>query len=161
MRADQGSLVPSLDDRIAIGDLVARMGYLIDRLNWDEVAKGLCDTITTDFVSLLGGEPKVQSKAELVADYAAFLPGFHALQHMINLTGLEMLTEASARAESYVRATHQFDGDVWIVGGIYRHELHRVEGRWKVAGIHFMLLYEEGDRALVEKAASRAELLRS
>jgi hypothetical protein len=149
-----------LEIRVAIGDLIARMGYLIDRLDWDKVAEGLCDQVGTDFVSLLGGDPKVQSKAELLIDYAAFLPGFHALQHMINLVDLELLTDNSARSSSYVRATHRFDDGLWIVGGIYHHSLLNLGGVWKISSIQFKLLYEEGDRALAEKAAKRAGDLR-
>lgn len=147
-----------LEDRIAVADVISRIGFSIDQQEWSGAESALADEVTSDYSDLFGGEAQRQTRAELVASWRAALPGFHANQHMINTIEVLMTAPDRAKSRSYVRATHRYEKNLWVVGGIYTHELVRSPTGWRVTAVHFSLAYEEGDR-LIGLAVERAKTL--
>jgi hypothetical protein len=147
---------PSLEDRIAIADIIAGLGMHTDQCEWDRVEAGLAPEVMTDYVSLFGGSPQKVTRSELVANYRSRLPGFDASQHMISTVEIGMLGADRAISRSYVRATHRLGKELLVLGGLYTHELIKSSHGWLVSSIVFSLYYEEGDRKMVERAAERA-----
>jgi hypothetical protein len=62
-----------------------------------------------------------------------------------------------ATCRSHVRATHRIDKDIYVMGGLYRHKMVRLDGEWKIAETVFEQTYTEGDTTLFERAAVRAK----
>lgn len=145
----------SAEDRIAIGDLIAGIGFHADQGEWDRLAAAFAGEVTTDYVSLFGGSPATQPRDALIAGWRGLLPGFDATQHLIGHVQVDV-QGSTARARSYVRATHRIGTELWTVGGLYTHELTRSPAGWQVTHMRFTLQYEEGDRGLVAMAARRA-----
>ena len=153
-------VLPSLDDRIAIGDAIVGIGLHADRHEWDRLEASFAPEVTTDYTSLFGGTPQTQARSALVAGWRGMLPGFDATQHMVTVAEVRLRDPDHATARSYVRATHRLGTALWVVGGFYTHELVRSPEGWRVTFMRLGLLYEEGDRGLVAGAAERAQALR-
>src|SRR5271165_5269328 len=150
-----GLMRPSLEDRVAIAGLISGLGFYSDQGEWKLVEAGYAPEVTTDYVSLFGGEPQTQPRAAVVASLRGVMPGFDFNQHLITTPDIRMRDRDHAVARSYVRATHRFGKATWVVGGYYTHELVRSHDAWRICYVKFTLGYEEGDRALLAQAAER------
>lgn len=147
---------PSIEDRISIGDAITSLALHMDLLDWEQVEARLAAEVTTDFVSVLGGEPRRQTRSALIEEYRSILPGFHAVQHMIGVVDVHLLDRTVACSRSNLRATHRLDDAIWTLGGVYTHELTRSGEGWAVSGIHFAVSYNDGDTRIAARAAERA-----
>jgi len=56
------------EDRLAILELIARLGLLVDARDWDALERLFTNPVYSDRTSLLGGEPVTVGRAEFV-DY--------------------------------------------------------------------------------------------
>ncbi|WP_293574222.1 nuclear transport factor 2 family protein [Phaeobacter sp.] len=143
--ADQTEITRTLTD-IAAG---------ADRQDWTRVRGAFADTVTTDYTSLWGGAPVVQSADDLVASWAGFLPGFDSTHHMVTNHSVTQLSETSAMAEADFTATHRIDDDLWVLGGRYSYALTKSGAQWQVTSLTMTALWETGDRNLTAIAAER------
>ncbi|MEW2916048.1 nuclear transport factor 2 family protein [Ruegeria sp. ANG10] len=144
--ADQTEITRTLTD-IAAG---------ADRHDWVRVRDALADTVTTDYTGLWGGEPVTQSADELIAGWAAFLPGFDVTHHMVTNHTVTELTDTTAKAEADFTATHRIEDGFWVLGGRYSYDMVKSDDRWLVTSMTMTALWETGDRALVAQAGERA-----
>ncbi|MGA5462076.1 nuclear transport factor 2 family protein [Mycobacterium sp. NPDC050041] len=148
--AQTGSL--TTEDRLAITDAVTGVGLFADLRQWERVGALLADEVTTDYVSVFGGEPATVTRAALLEQWRATLGGLDATQHQI--TNVVVSPEgAGAIALSHVRAAHWFDGRSWTLGGVYTHHLRHGPAGWQVTVMAIQRLYEEGDRGVLQAAA--------
>lgn len=145
--ADQADITRTLTD-IAAG---------ADRHDWARVRDAFADTVTTDYTSLWDGEPVAQPADELVAAWAAFLPGFDSTHHMVTNHTITEVSDTNATAEADFTATHRIDDELWVLGGRYDYDLTKTDGRWVVTRLTMTALWETGDRTLVTTAGQRAE----
>jgi hypothetical protein len=146
--AGTGTLRLSADDRIAVTDTVTGIGLFADLRQWDRVGALLADEVTTDYVSVFGGEVASASRTELLDQWRATLGGLDATQHQITNVAVTA-TGQGATALSHVRATHWSGGRFWTLGGVYTHHLLRTQSGWQVAFMGIARLYEEGDRSVL------------
>ncbi len=144
--ADQTEITRTLTD-IAAG---------ADRHEWTRVRAAFADTVTTDYTGLWGGDPVTQLADELVAGWAAFLPGFEITHHMVTNHTVTETTDTAAKAEADLTATHRIEDGFWVLGGRYSYDLVKDGDRWKVTSMTMTPLWETGDRALVGLAGERA-----
>lgn len=144
--ADQHGISRSITD-IAAG---------ADRHDWDRVRAAFSDSVTVDYTSLWGGEPATQTADDLVAGWAAFLPGFDSTHHMVTNHTVTSINDSTARVEADFTATHRIDDSLWTLGGRYSYELVKTAERWQVSSLTMTALWESGDRGLVGIAAERA-----
>jgi hypothetical protein len=107
--AGTGTLRLSADDRIAVTDTVTGIGLFADLRQWDRVGALLADEVTTDYVSVFGGEVASASRTELLDQWRATLGGLDATQHQITNVAVTP-TGQGATALSHVRATHWSGG---------------------------------------------------
>ncbi len=128
-------------------DAVVAFFHAVDDRNWTVLRAGLTDEVQIDYSSLFGGEPEELTAEALLERWRALLPGFDATQHFLG-----PLLVTGDRVEANVRAYHHLAGRTWMVSGRYTLTLTGD----KIAGIVLHTKYEDGDRALTEKAAERA-----
>lgn len=141
-------------DHIAITETVTGVGLYSDLRDWDRVLTLLGDHVTSDYVSVFGGNVETTTRTELVEQWRSTLEGFDATQHQI--TNVTVNGSAStATTLSHVRATHRIGDQLWILGGVYTHQLVRGNAGWQVTSMRLQHLYEEGDRRLLEDASAR------
>lgn len=142
----------SADDRMRIADVITGIGLYADLRQWDTVGTLLADRVTTDYVSVFGGEPTTAPRAGVLDQWRATLGGFDATQHQISNVQISP-TDGGATALSHVRAIHLYGGRQWTVGGVYTHELVKADGAWQVTFMGIRMLYEDGDRGVLEASA--------
>jgi SnoaL-like domain len=137
-------------------DVLPRMLYAIDVLDWPGVRDAFADEVRADWTSLFGGEPETLPAEELIARWQALLPGFDATQHML---GPMVLTDdggAGVRADAHVRGYHHIEdrdgGRTWAVHGHYTARL--VDG--KITELTLAVFYQEGELGLPAVATERA-----
>ncbi|MEM7301810.1 MAG: nuclear transport factor 2 family protein [Pseudomonadota bacterium] len=128
-----------------------------DRHEWKRVRNAFADTVTTDYSSLWGGEAVTQPSDELIAGWAAFLPGFEITHHMVTNHAITHMDQTTAKAQADFTATHRIGDELWTLGGRYSYELVKSGDRWIVTNMVMTALWETGDRGLVAKAAERAK----
>lgn len=150
-----GSDFQALADRAAVIDTVNRVGTGADWREWEACRACFADEVRVDYTSLAGGEPAVVRADELVAGWARTFSGFDATQHVIASHDVRLEGDRAVCRSHFV-ATHRIGADFWRLAGHYRHELARAGDAWKVTAMTMTWTWEEGDRALVQRANERA-----
>jgi hypothetical protein len=69
--------------------------------------------------------------------------------HVITLSG------DRATIVVHMNALHFFEGDVQQLGGFYTHGVVRTQEGWRIASCQLIITWEQGDRALFDRAAAR------
>lgn len=146
----------AMADQIEITRTLTDIAAGADRHEWTRVRAAFADTVTTDYTGLWGGDPVTQPADELVAGWAAFLPGFEITHHMVTNHTVTETTDTAAKAEADFTATHRIEDGFWVLGGRYSYDLVKDGDRWKVTSMTMTPLWETGDRALVGLAGERA-----
>ena len=130
---------------------IHRFFRAVDTRDWDAVTATFADQVTVDYTSLFGGEPETLSPEEITERWRGLLPGFDATMHFLG-----PLVEDGDTVQCNVRGYHFLDGDTWMVAGWYTLEITEPAGQVRIRGIKLQTAYEEGSRALLEKAQERA-----
>jgi SnoaL-like domain len=148
----------ALADRAEIIDTVSRIGFAADLREWDACRACFADEVRVDYTSLNGGEPATVRSADLVDGWSRVFAGFDVTQHAI--TNHDVAVDGDrAVCRSHFVARHLIRdaaaGGFWNLGGHYRHELARTPAGWKVTAMTMTWTWEEGDRALVQRASER------
>ena len=147
-------------DRLEVIDTVYRLAAAIDHRDWPAYRTVLTDEITIDYSSYRAGSIGPMSADEWVARGIRLFPGLDASQHTISNPRVT-LTGDSATCESYVRADHALDGELYTIGGHYLHGLVRRPDGWRIHHITLHVAWSQGDRDLLDRAATRAAGSRS
>jgi hypothetical protein len=100
-----------------------RLGWAIDRRDWEAVTAALSATVRLDYTELFGGEASTLSGRQVSDQWRATLDGLDATQHVI--TGVQAVAAAdgSVTATANVVAAHVRSADPehspWLIGGWY------------------------------------------
>lgn len=142
-----------------VANAFTRMLHALDARDWAGVRREFADQIDMDYSSLFGTPPERVQADEQVAGWQTFASVFDATQH---ITGPFVVTidDDHATADTHLRAYHHIKGapggDIWMVAGHYRVRLHRIGSHWKIGGITLTVLYQEGNRGILETALAHA-----
>ena len=144
-------------ERDLIVEVVNRVGYCVDTGDWDTLRACFADTLRADYTSLTGGEPTDVRADDLIAGWRQVITALHGMQHLI---GGHLVNVEGDRAEcrAQVQATHVYDdGDPatenrWVCAGHYCYTLARLNDLWQINGATFTLVWEAGDRKVIERA---------
>lgn len=139
-----------LVDRAAVFDVVLDYATGVDRRDWALYRSIFTDAVEFDF-STWRGVKMTMPADDWVAEVKDTLACFDATQH--NMTN-PVITLDGDRATIVVHmiAHHYFDGEMQKLGGYYTDRLVRTEAGWKIAACQLVITWEEGDRALFERA---------
>lgn len=146
---------PSSEDRVAIGDVIACIGLHANQGEWDELEALLMPELTTDYTSLFGGSPVTEPREEFIRGVRDSMPLYDAAQHLFATNYVRLRDPDHACARSYARVTHRVGDGIWVIGGLYSHELTRTSDGWRASHVKFTLAFEEGDRSLLKVYADR------
>lgn len=150
------SLAPVGDPESArIISVVSSIPLAVDLARYDLAEAAFAPSIVVDYTSLWGGAPQTTTPAQLMNAWRALVPGFDATRHELrdvyaNVTG------DTATATAFVDGRHWVDGALWRPIGNYLWTLRKIDGRWKVVTMTFVMTEEFGDRGLVAIATERA-----
>ncbi len=143
------STMPSDSDHAAIINAVNGIALFADLRDWQRCRQSFTDTVEFDYTSLVGGEPTVISADQQMQQWATFFDGsFKTTQHIL---GSHVVTIEADRATclSNFQAHHTYldaAKGVWILSGVYRHELLRDRDSWKVSKMQMIWTWEDGTR---------------
>lgn len=153
-----------LADRAAITDAVTRMGWYLDRRDWDGLKSLFTDVVYTDYTALWGGEPQEAGVDELLAtdkqgSWRRTMDGLESTQHLITNILVDVDGD-SARATANVvgvhRLTNPHGSPLWTVGGTYDFRLTRTADGWRIQAITQGITWVDGNQQVLFRAAMRA-----
>lgn len=153
-----------LADRAAITDTVIRMGWCLDRRDWDGLKALFTDLVSTDYTALWGGEPQEASVDELLStdkqgSWRRTMDGLESTQHLITnvLTDVDGDTaRATANVVGVHRLTNPHGSPLWTVGGTYDFRLVRTPAGWRIRAIAQGITWVDGNQQVLFRAATRA-----
>jgi hypothetical protein len=157
-----------LADRAAVTDTVVRLGWYLDRRDWDGLRGLFTDRVHTDYTALWGGQPQEGSVDELLSTSAQgswrrTMDGLEATQHLITNVLVDLGADGAgdeARATANVlgvhRLTNPHGSPLWTVGGTYDLRLVRAAGGWRIRAITQGLTWVDGNQQILFRAAAAA-----
>jgi SnoaL-like domain len=157
----RGETVSMLDTEkrvewVAIEETIIRMGWLIDRRDWDELLGLFTNRVEVDYTSLFGGEPETITAEDLVSRWRGILDALAATQHLIASVLVDLHGD-EAQASANVVGTHVLPnasgGPTWTVGGTYQFTLVRHEGCWCISTIALEVAWVDGNQHILTLAA--------
>jgi hypothetical protein len=147
-----------LEDRLDIIDTCTRMGWHADRREWERLREVFAEQVSLDYTSLNGGEPAVLSPAQIVEAWTGVFENFDATHHLI-ADHLVTVDGDTATCTANFQATHRlanlFGSPLWTLGGIYRFDLVRQGGIWRISGVVMTVTWADGNKDLMTLAATR------
>jgi 3-phenylpropionate/cinnamic acid dioxygenase small subunit len=125
-------------DRLEIVDLLNRYAVAIDDKDWEALSEVFCDDCTADY-GQFGTFNGVDAVVAWMAPTHADLTTQHAMANMVIA-----IDQDTATARSYVHVFLRPDqSPSFRVGGAYRDELRRVDGRWKIANRVYTTIWQQ------------------
>lgn len=156
--------VRELSDRATITDTVVRMGWFLDRRDWDGLRGLFTERVSTDYTDLWGGTPQEGPVDQLLStsgqgSWRRTMDGLDATQHLITNVLVD-LDGDEARATANVLGVHRLPNPhgspLWTVGGTYDFRLVRTAAGWRIRAITQRLTWVEGNQQILFRAAARA-----
>jgi hypothetical protein len=130
-----------------------RLGWAIDRRNWDDVTAVLAATVRLDYTELFGGEASPISGQQLSDQWRATLTGLDATQHVITGVRATAAADGSVTATANVVAAHVRSADPqhspWVIGGWYEAVLQPAGDRYTVAALTLHPTWQTGSQEVL------------
>jgi hypothetical protein len=163
-------MTAELADRLDITDTVVRMGWFLDRRDWDGLRGLFTERVYTDYTALWGGKPQEAGVDDLLSTSAQgswrrTMDGLEATQHLITNVLVTVSSESSespdeARATANVLGVHRLanphGSPLWTVGGTYDFRLVRTAAGWRIRAITYDISWVEGNQQVLFRAAARS-----
>jgi hypothetical protein len=135
--------------------VVASVAHGIDAKRWDELKTLYANEVATDYTSLFGGEPQMQTADALIGGWKNLL-GSVATQHLLGPITVD-LSGPAATASCHVRAMHYArgapGGELWELLGHYVFELYREGHSWKIRKMTLRVQLQTGNERLLTEAS--------
>jgi hypothetical protein len=153
-----------LTDRATITDTVVRMGWLLDRRDWDGLRGLFTERVYTDYTDLWGGTPQEGPVDQLLSTSAQgswrrTMDGLEATQHLITNVLVDLAGDeagATANVLGVHRLPNPHGSPLWTVGGTYDFRLARTAAGWRIRSITQRLTWVEGNQQILFRAAQAA-----
>lgn len=153
------SSLQDLLDRAAIRDLKQAYAFGVDQRDWALYRSIFTDEVAFDFFDWAGIRDTIHADRWVEMVKATLAP-FDATQHVF--TGQFITLEGdSATCVTTMTARHQLGQEAQMMGGYYTERMVRTPQGWKITACTLTITWEEGDRALFEKAAALGARARS
>jgi hypothetical protein len=145
----------SINDRFEVIETVYRFAAGIDHRDWQAYRDIFTDEILIDYSSYRTDSIGTMRADDWVARAVRLFPGLDASQHTIS-NSIATLDGDEATCDSYVRAEHALDGELFTLGGFYTHGLVRHADGWRINRVALRVAWTQGDRELLDRARARA-----
>ncbi|OLF15375.1 nuclear transport factor 2 family protein [Actinophytocola xanthii] len=154
----------TLDDRATITDTVVRMGWYLDRRDWDGLRGLFTEHVFTDYTDLWGGQPREGTVDQLLSTTAQgswrrTMDGLEATQHLITNVLVDVdgdQARATANVLGVHRLTNPHGSPLWTVGGTYDFGLNRTGAGWRIQAITYRISWVDGNQQVLFRAAMAA-----
>jgi hypothetical protein len=144
------------EDRLAILELIAQLGLLVDARDWNALEGLFTDPVYSDRTSLFGGEPQTNTPAELVGGLQYVLGKLDTTHHLITCQVIDLNGDEATSAAN-MQGTHVLTnasgGSEWVVAGRHDYQLKRTADGWRIAGMTFTVQWATGNEHILTLAA--------
>ena len=148
------------EDRLAILDLIARLGLLTDARDWTALEQLFANPVYSDRTSLFGGEPQTNTPAELVAGLQYVLGKLDTTHHLISCQVIDLDGDEATSAAN-MQGTHVLanasGGSQWVVAGRHDYQLKRTADGWRIAALTFTLQWATGNMNILNLAMAAGQ----
>ena len=141
-------------DRFEVVEAVYRFAAAIDHRDWQAYRAVFTDEIMIDYSSYRKESIGTMRAEDWVARATRLFPGLDASQHTISNSLVTIATD-EATCNSYVRAEHALDGELFTIGGHYTHGLVRASDVWLIHSVTLSVAWSQGDSELLTRARGR------
>ncbi len=150
----------SVEDRLAVHDVMHRYALAIDTKDWDLLKTVFAASITADFRSF-GNKTVFEGPAsDWIEIVRSTIQGMDATQHVMS-NHLYDVDGPRAHGTSYIQAIHvcknDWGGDTYTIGGHYTVSMHRGAEGWRIATYRLNITWHDGDRHVLRAATRRAK----
>jgi hypothetical protein len=148
-------------DTHAIIQTVDAVGRDADDHHWKALEARFIARPGIDYSAMTGTPGGPVATADLVQQWAAFLPGFDRTQHMLTNHEVTFPSKEEAEVASYFLAIHVLKGatggDVWQLSGRYLHRLTRTPEGWRITYLRMTPTFSDGNQNLPALARARMQ----
>lgn len=144
-------------DIAALKSAVRNFGTFADAGLFAHLEALFAPRVYVDYQSLNGQAPETKDAAALMREWAGVLPGFDLTFHDLDEVGVDLRGDIAAVGAN-VSADHFVAGLFWQVRGQYEFVFRRLDGRWKIETLRFLLREEDGTREVFGPAIEAARL---
>jgi hypothetical protein len=149
-----------INDTVQVIEVVTLYGKAMDRRNWAAYRDVFEDQLDLKYPEWTGYGGQMDADT-WVENARAGLIGFTGTQHDITTVTVEFSGGDRAIADANLVARHILttgeDTEVLTLGGYYRFGLTKRDGRWRIQSLALTMLWDEGDRGLLQKAHALAQ----
>jgi len=118
----------SLQDRIAVEDLLTRYATAVDRRDWDRYRSVFTTDAEIDYTSAGGIAGTVDEVVEFLSTTLAM---FEMTQHLVSNVDLAVDGDTATVTAMFSNPMRLTGGDTWFTGGWYHHDLVRTSDGWR------------------------------
>jgi hypothetical protein len=133
----------------AIINAVNGIAIFADLRDWSRCRQSFTDEVEFDYTSLMGGTPTTISADKQMQQWSDFFKStFKSTQHIVG-SHVVTINRNTATCVSIFQAHHTYldpKKGVWILSGVYNHDLVRVGDGWKVNKMKMTWTWENGTR---------------
>jgi hypothetical protein len=139
----------NITDQAVILNAVNGIALFADLRDWSRCRQSFTDEVEFDYTSLMGGKPTIISADQQMQQWSDFFKGtFKSTQHILG-SHVVTINGHTATCVSSFQAHHTYldpKKGVWILSGVYNHDLVRVGDGWKVNKMKMTWTWENGTR---------------
>ena len=129
------------EDKLAIQEVISKVTLCVDLRDFDKGYSYYTDDAVIDLTSLMGGAPLLaKQQLENSRPLRPFVDAYH---HQITNFDIEVEGDA-ARSIAVMRAIQRVDEAIGEVGGVYYHNLVRLDVGWRIKHVRFSLSFRRG-----------------
>src|ERR1044072_1276045 len=126
-----------------------------DERDWEKCRSVFNKDVLLDYSSMTGNAATLLSSEQIIAAWAAFLPGFDRTHHELSKFNIEHNGLLST-AHYFGKPDHFLDGEVWRVEGTYDTKLVRTNNdNWLIVEHKFNLEKQSGNTSLPQLATQK------
>ena len=147
---------PLDEDPALIGQAQAafnRLGWAIDRRDWEAVTAALSATVRLDYTELFGGEASTMSGQQVSNQWRATLSGLDGTQHVITGVRAAVAADGTVAATANVVGAHVRSADPghspWVIGGWYEAVLEPSGGHYTISALTLHPTWQTGSQEIL------------
>ncbi|WP_088892351.1 nuclear transport factor 2 family protein [Leptolyngbya ohadii] len=137
------------NDQAAIINAVNGIAIFADLRDWERCRQSFTDEVEFDYTAMLGGQPTVITADQQMQQWSTFFDStFKNTQHILG-SHVVTIDGNQATCVSNFQAHHTYlnpELGVWVLSGVYNHDLTRVGNQWKVNRMKMTIAWEMGNR---------------
>ena len=137
----------SIEDKLAIQELIARFANSFDVKDWDGLKSCFTDSLYTDYSDLRGAPAETITAAEYVRQRHETLDHLK-LHHLVSNYEVDFTDSNSATSRASMVVWRKTDEEEFTSHCVYIFQLSKQNTKWKISGITQKVLWNDGTSSI-------------